>query len=178
MHTVGGRRIIDRVADALAPVTTEIIVITGAPDADQWLPGARVIPDAWRRQGSLVGIHTGLTYAQRPILLVAWDMPFVTRALFELLIERSTDPHCATVPESAPGTREPFCAVYTPACLPVIESQLAADDLRLSRMLELQPSLDIVSAGDVARIGNPRRLFFNVNSAEDLAAAEQIAAGD
>ena len=111
------------------------------------------------------------------MLVVAWDLPFVTGALFELLIERSTDSRCATVPESAPGAREPFCAVYTPACLPVIETQLTADDLRLSRMLDLLPSLEIVGAGDVARVGNPRRFFFNVNSAEDLAAAERIAAG-
>lgn len=159
-------------------MTSEIVIITSAPGAESWLPKVRVIPDAWRGQGSLVGIHAGLTYARNPILLVAWDMPFVTRALFELLIERSTDAGCATVPESAPGTREPFCAVYTPACLPVIEAQLAADDLRLSHMLDRLPTLEIVSADDVARVGNPRRLFFNVNSAEDLAAAEGLASGD
>ena len=134
----------------------------------------RVIPDAWRKQGSLVGIHTALSYAQGPILVVAWDMPFVTRALIDLLIERSARSNYATIPESAPGALEPFCAIYTPACLPAIEAQLGADDLKLGHMLDLLPSFERVSASDVARIGDPARLFFNVNSAEDLAKAEQM----
>ncbi|MGH2901696.1 MAG: NTP transferase domain-containing protein, partial [Solirubrobacteraceae bacterium] len=84
LHTVGGQRIIDRIAAALTSVVPELILITSAAGAESWLPGVRVIPDAWRKQGSLVGIHTALRYAEQPILLVAWDMPFVTRALFEL----------------------------------------------------------------------------------------------
>lgn len=133
-----------------------------------------MIQDAWRKQASLVGIHTALNYAQAPILVVAWDMPFVTAPLFELLRGRAEKSVYATIPESAPGALEPFCAIYTPECLPMIEAQLGADDLRLGHMLELLPSFERVSASDVARIGDPARLFFNVNSAEDLAKAEQM----
>jgi molybdopterin-guanine dinucleotide biosynthesis protein A len=173
---VGGTRIIDRVANALSAVTSELIVITSAPGADQWLPGVRVIADAWRKQASLVGIHTALSYARQPILIVAWDMPFVSRPLLELIAERSARSPHATIPESAPDQLEPFCALYTPECLPIIEAQLAVDDVRLSRLLELLPSFERIPVSDVARIGDPARLFFNVNTAEDLAAAEQIAA--
>jgi molybdopterin-guanine dinucleotide biosynthesis protein A len=157
-------------------VTSELIVITGAPDADQWLPGTRVIPDAWRKQASLVGIHTALNYARQPILVVAWDMPFVSRPLLELIADRSTKSNYATIPESGDDQIEPFCAVYTPECLPTIERQLAADDLRLSRLLELLPSYERIPAGEVAHFGEPSRLFFNVNTAEDLALAERMAA--
>jgi len=157
-------------------VTSELILVTGAPDADRWLPGTRVIPDAWRKQASLVGIHTALNYARQPILVVAWDMPFVSRPLLELIADRSTKSSFATIAEGADHQLEPFCAVYTPECLPTIEGQLAADDLRLSRLLELLPSYERIPAGDVAQLGEPSRLFFNVNTAEDLALAEQMAA--
>jgi molybdopterin-guanine dinucleotide biosynthesis protein A len=156
-------------------VTSELIVITSAPGAEEWLPGVRVIPDAWRKQASLVGIHTALSYARQPILLVAWDMPFVSRPLLELIAERSARSAYATIPESADDHVEPFCALYTPECLPTIEAQLAADDLRLSRLLELLPSFERIPASDVAHVGDPARLFFNVNTAEDLAMAERIA---
>jgi molybdopterin-guanine dinucleotide biosynthesis protein A len=108
-------------------------------------------------------------------LLVAWDMPFVTSALLELLCARAERSRFATIPEGPSGV-EPFCAVYTPECLPVIEAGLARDDLKLSHMLERLPSYERVPLADIARIGDPAKLFFNVNTAEDLAAAEEIAA--
>jgi len=117
-----------------------------------------------------------LNYARQPILVVAWDMPFVSRPLLELIADRSAKSIYATIPESADDQLEPFCAVYTPECLPTIEGQLAADDLRLSRLLELLPSYERVPAREVAPFGEPSRLFFNVNTAEDLALAERMAA--
>lgn len=133
----------------------------------------RVIPDAWRKQGSLVGIHTALSHARQPILLVAWDMPFVTRALAALLRERAAASEFATIPVGPSGP-EPFCAVYTPACLPWVERALAANDLRLSNLLAQLPSFERVAMADVAAVGDPARLFFNVNDASDLAAAERL----
>lgn len=134
-----------------------------------------MIRDVWPKQGSLVGIHTALRYAPEPVLVVAWDMPFVVPPLFELLRDRSGASPYAIVPEGASGL-EPFCALYKPACLPYVEAQLAADNLRLSNMLERLPSFERIRRADVARIGDPARLFFNVNSAEDLATAERLAA--
>ena len=153
------------------------MLITSVANASTWLPGVKVIPDAWRKQGSLVGIHTALTFARSPILLVAWDMPFVTRDLFSLLCDRSTASQYATIPHGA-TTLEPFCAVYTPECLPVIEERLAADDLRLANMLDRLPSFEKIEVSDIARVGDPIRLFFNVNTAEDLAIAEVMAAAN
>jgi molybdopterin-guanine dinucleotide biosynthesis protein A len=167
-------RIIDRIAAALRPATSEIVIITGAPTAASWIPGARVIPDAWRSQGSLVGIHTALNYARGPIIVVAWDMPFVTTPLVELLLAHAERSAYATLPEGPSGV-EPFCAVYTPACLPAIEAGLAADDLKLSRMLERLPSYERVPLAAVALVGDPATLFFNVNTADDLATAERLA---
>jgi molybdopterin-guanine dinucleotide biosynthesis protein A len=167
-------RIIDRIAAALRTATSEIVIVTGTPDASTWLPGVRVIPDAWRTQGSLVGIHTALNYARGPILVVAWDMPFVTPALLELLVTRANGSEYATLPEGPSGV-EPFCAVYAPGCLPYIEAGLAADDLKLSRMLDRLPSYERIARADVERVGDPGTLFFNVNTGDDLAAAERLA---
>lgn len=175
LHLVGGRRIIDRVADALRAVLPRLIVIAGAPGAAEWLPGTPVIPDTWRKRGSLVGLHTALNHAQQPILLVAWDMPFVTPDVLAALVDRASRSRFAAIPESETGP-EPFCAVYTPECLPFIERALAADDLRLTTLLEALPETARIPVAEVRTIGDPKRLFFNVNTAEDLAIAETMAA--
>lgn len=171
---MGGRRIIDRVADALRAVVPDLILISGAPDADKWLPGVPVVADAWRVRGSLVGVHTALNHAQQPILLAAWDMPFVTTELFELIRDRLARSAFAAIPESETGL-EPFCAAYTPACLPAIESALGADDLRLSNLIARLPEFDRIPVDVVRRAGDPARMFFNVNAPPDLARAELLA---
>jgi len=101
-------------------------------------------------------------------------MPFVTGDLLRLLRDRASRSSFATIPTGASGL-EPFCAVYTPKCLPWIEAALAANDLRMTRLLDRLPEFARVSATDVAAIGDPARLFFNVNTAEDLEEAERLA---
>jgi molybdopterin-guanine dinucleotide biosynthesis protein A len=174
---VGGVRIIDRVANALLGVTGDVILVANSADAETWLPsppGIPVVADVRPERGSLVGIHTALSGGKRDVMVVAWDMPFVTTRLLELIRERGRVERFATVPEGARGL-EPFCALYTSACLPFIESALDAGDLRMSSALDRLPTMTRVSRGEIETIGDPTRLFFNVNTAQDLESAEQMA---
>jgi molybdopterin-guanine dinucleotide biosynthesis protein A len=175
---VGGERIIDRVANALRRAigdASHLVVISNAPEAREWLDGVRVISDLREERGSLVGIHSALSYANDDVMVVAWDMPFVTAALLQLIQDRGRDAAFVTVPESGSGP-EPFCALYRPACLPIIEAALDAGDLRMSSVLRRFPSITAIPANVIATVGAPERLFFNVNTAHDLAAAERMAA--
>jgi molybdopterin-guanine dinucleotide biosynthesis protein A len=173
LRTVGGQRIIDRVGNALRAVTSELILLSNADDAERWLPGVAVVRDERPERGSLVGLYTALTYTSSPILVVAWDMPFVNSELLELIVSRSVREPFATVPTGAEGP-EPFCAAYAPACVPFVEAALNAGDLRMSSMLRRLPSVTLIPANDLASIGDPARLFFNVNTPHDLAVAEEM----
>jgi molybdopterin-guanine dinucleotide biosynthesis protein A len=153
---------------------SDLFLVSSAPDAAKWLPGVPVIPDARAQRGSLVGIHAALHHAGQPILLAAWDMPFVTTSLFALIRDRASESDYATIPESDAGL-EPFCAAYTPRALPSIEAALAADDLRLTNLLSRLPGYERIPVADVRGVGDPARLFFNVNSPPDLARAEELA---
>lgn len=133
------------------------------------------IPDARAERGSLIGIHTAITHAMATVLVVAWDMPFVTPALLTLLLTGSRAGTVATVAEGPRGL-EPLCAVYSPGCLAAITAAIDDGDFRLSSVLERLPSYTRIPARDVATVGDPARLFFNVNDAGDLAAAERLAA--
>ena len=176
--TVAGARIIDRVAAALLGVTSDLILVANAGDAETWLQSPRGIPvvsDVRSERGSLVGIHTALSRARSDVMAVAWDMPFVTTRLLELIRDRGRFEKFATVPEGAGGL-EPFCALYTSGCLPIIEAALDAGDLRMSNALQRLPTMTRVSRDEIETVGDPARLFFNVNTAQDLESAERMAA--
>jgi molybdopterin-guanine dinucleotide biosynthesis protein A len=175
LERVGGRRIIDRVADALAEATDDLLLIANDPASAGWLPGIRVERDVLPNAGGLGGIHAALHHAGTPVLVVAWDMPFVPAGLLHRLRELGDSADVA-VPES--GSRrgvEPLCAFYAPACLPAVERSVATGDLRVVGFHDTV-RVARLPAGDVSAFGNPDLLFMNVNTPDDLAIAEAHAA--
>ncbi|MFL5577359.1 MAG: molybdenum cofactor guanylyltransferase [Gemmatimonadaceae bacterium] len=172
---VGGARIVDRVAAALAAAADDLLLIANGAEADAWLPGVRRAADVLPGQGSLGGLHAALVHAGGAALVVAWDMPFVPASLLSALRALGAAPGVdAAVPES--GSRrgvEPLCAYYSPACLPPIERRLAAGDRRVHALFE-DVRVARLPAAEVARHGDPSRMFMNVNAPDDLAAAERL----
>ncbi len=174
LERVGGERIIDRVADALAGVTDSLLLIANDPAADAWLPGVTRRGDILAGLGSLGGIHAAIVHAASPVIIVAWDMPFVPSGLLGELREAGGEADVA-VPES--GSRrgvEPLCAYYSPACRDAIERRLAAGDRRVVGFFE-DVRVARLGADVVARWGDPSVIFMNVNSPDDLGAAEEHA---
>ncbi|HMA25150.1 MAG TPA: hypothetical protein VKP00_14175, partial [Gemmatimonadaceae bacterium] len=102
-------------------------------------------------------------------------MPFVTLALLQMIRDRARDATLAVIPEGSSGL-EPFCALYTRDCLPIIETAIDTGDLRLSHLIERLPAVDRIPVRDVESLGDPAMLLFSVNSPEDLARAEAMEA--
>ncbi|HEX6537186.1 MAG TPA: molybdenum cofactor guanylyltransferase [Gemmatimonadaceae bacterium] len=174
LERVDGRRVVDRVADALAATTDELLLIANDPAARDWLPGTRVAGDARPGLGSLGGIHAALVRAGTPVLVVAWDMPFVSAPLLAELraLGETAD---AAVPESDSRRGvEPLCAYYAPACVAPIERRLDAGDLRVIGFYD-DVRVARLAADRVRRHGDPARLFMNVNTPGELALAERHA---
>lgn len=184
LERVAGRRIVDRVASALREVTDDLLVIANAPEATSWLPGVRVATDVRTGLGALGGLHAALSHAQSDILLVAWDMPFVSAALLGEMrrigdggLDARVEPVAfiespdVVIPESDGSRRgvEPLCAWYSLRCLPAIERTLDAGDLRVIGFHE-QVRVQRLPLARVEDFGDPARLFSNVNTPLDLSA--------
>ncbi len=175
LELVGGERIIDRLVRALRTATGEYpLLIANAPEATEWHPDLSVVRDAIRDCGSLGGLYTALTVAEGPVLIAAWDMPFVPAEVFEALIRRF-EGHDACVPESSAQSKalEPLCAVYGPKCIEPVRRQLVDEDFRISAFFGAVDT-ERLHFDEVARHGAPDTIFFNVNTPDDLATAQDL----
>jgi molybdopterin-guanine dinucleotide biosynthesis protein A len=172
LETVGGRRILDRLVDAMVEAFgSPPLLVANAPDARAWRPDLEVVPDVRPGLGALGGILTAVVAGPAPVVVAAWDMPFVPAALLRTLAEGLVRAD-ACLPESG-GRRgvEPLCAAYGPGCLSAIEASLAAGDLRAVGF-HRAITVDIVPLERVRAFGDPDAIFLNVNTPDELAAAE------
>jgi molybdenum cofactor guanylyltransferase len=167
-----GTRIIDRQLAALAGLADEILIVTNTPDryADLSLPR---IPDAIAGAGSLGGLYSALRAAAHPLVLVlAGDLPFVTRHLLDrLMAEAGADDIDAVVPRSSQGL-QPLCAIYRTRVLPAMERRIEAGHLQIGAFVrglhvrELGPDI-------LAEYDRDGRLFDNINTPHDYASARE-----
>jgi molybdopterin-guanine dinucleotide biosynthesis protein A len=174
LEAVGGERILDRVAAALtAALGAPPLLVANAPDATSWRTDLRVVSDVRPGLGSLGGIYTAVVEAPAPVVCVAWDMPFISAPLIRSLADGLSE-HDAFLPQSD-GRRgvEPLCAAYGPACREAIAASLDAGDLRAIGFHE-RIRVGILPLAEVARQGDPALLFFNVNTADELAQADEL----
>ncbi len=176
LELVGDRRILDRVAGALAQVCDGLLLVANAPDAAGWLPGVPVAPDEVPDAGPLGGVLTALVRAETAVLAVAWDMPFVPPSLLgELRRIGEAEGAAAVLPERDAARRvEPLCAYYGTACRAAAAARVARGVLRLQALAE-EVRARRMPVERVLDWGDPARLFLSVNTPEELEAARRLA---
>jgi molybdopterin-guanine dinucleotide biosynthesis protein A len=155
------QRIADRVLIALTGATDRQVVVSNDPEADDWFPKLRVVPDDEPGLGPLAGIETGLIAAKdAPVVIVAWDMPFVSAPLLRgmrALGELGAD---AVVPVHGAGEIvEALCAWYSAAARPVVRELLAHGERRAAALRVLEQHGETME-----------KLFMSIDSPEQLAA--------
>ena len=170
---LGKQRVVDWTLDALAPAADELLLISDDPEVVTALPTIRTRGDARRARGSLVGLHSALSYCTDAALVVAWDMPFLS-SKFLLALRELGERACAAVIPESPGGLEPLCAYYPRTCLETAERQLTAGEMRLSAFVAALPEAVVMSLDDLRRFGAPDRLFANLNTPADFVAAQSL----
>ena len=168
---LGGRRIIDRVADVVRAVADDVLIVTNTPDLYAGL-GLPMVPDVFPDHGSLGGIYSGLRAARGDAAFtVACDMPFLMVEVARLVTERAGE---ADVVVPKVGEQwETLHACYGPACLGPIETRLRAGRLKIVGFFDDVRVLSI-DEDEVARFRAPEVVFMNVNTPEELEAARRL----
>lgn len=166
-----GRPLVRHLLDRVADLGDEVLITTNQP-ADYAFLGIRLVSDEAPGAGALSGLRTALRAAHgNKVLVLACDMPFVSRPLLIRLIELA--PQADVVIPRPGGEYEPMHAIYDKSCLPEIESSLAAGD---RRMISFFPRVQVLTVEDdiLGRLDPGRRSFFNINTPDDLEQAERM----
>jgi len=167
---IGGARIIDRQLAALAAVADDIRIV--ANDRERYAGlGLRVIADVVPEAGPLGGLYSALLDATHDrMLILACDLPFVTPALLQRLVEESGtgEEIDAVVPRSARGL-EPLCALYFRRCAGRVLARIERGELAVGG---LAADLRVHELGPEALAPyDDGSLFENVNTPHDHARA-------
>lgn len=170
-----GRPLIQRVAERLQPIADELIVTTNRP-GDYAFLNLRLVPDLKPGRGALGGLYTAIASASYPLVaVVACDMPFASSSLIaastRIMESEQTD---VVIAKSEEGY-EPLHALYRrETCLPAIESALAADQWKVVAWFP-QVKVRVLASEEVQSADPAGLAFWNVNTPEEFAKAEQIA---
>lgn len=166
----GEENFLERATGLLARVTDEVRVSCRADQAEG-LARAGYIPLPDRAPGgkALHVVHSVLITVQRPCLIIPCDMPLLAENTLLALLEcreralaAGRRPAVTLYRREGTGYLQTLVAVYEPACLPFFERALAAGDYGLYGAVppERRECLDYG--------GNEERLFYNVNTPEEL----------
>jgi molybdopterin-guanine dinucleotide biosynthesis protein A len=161
-----GETLAERAHRALREVCDEVIVadagrgildgVESVPDGPGHGPIAAVLGAAQRRPG-------------RDLLVLACDLPRVPVALLRRIVRESGD---WVVPRHAGGL-EPLCALYRPPALSALEANARRGELALHRLDQSDVEVRRLDADSMTDLGDPRQLFANVNTPDDLRRIER-----
>ncbi len=169
---IGGKSLLARLVELLAPHYHEVIVVTNTPEAHRH-PLARLVTDVYPGKGALGGVYSGLAAAARPYSAVlAADMPFINPALLAYLASLA-DAYDVVVPVVG-GQVEPLHAVYSTACLAPMQGLLLAEGTARIYALFDQVRVRRVERQEMAPFDPQLLSLFNINTLPDLERARHI----
>jgi len=165
-----GQTFIERIAGELSGVASSVALVGARQPYDSF----KNIPDLHTQWGALGGIHAALSATKTDwALIVACDLPLVTRELFERLQSFAGDRVDAVVPIQSDGRPQPVCAFYRrETCAPEIDRLIAVGEHTPRALLD-RVRTRYVQFSEISDLPDAENLFFNVNTPEDLEAAER-----
>jgi molybdopterin-guanine dinucleotide biosynthesis protein A len=165
---LASRPLVARVVGTVGSAGLDPIVVA-KPDSPLPRLDCRVLSEPSEPHHPLTGIVTALgASAGRGVVAIACDMPLVPAKLLTWLAQ--LEEPVAVCRHN--GQLEPLLGRYSPeVCEQLLESLEAGAPMRAA-VAALDPY--VIPEDRVARFGDPERIFFNVNTPDDLAEAERL----
>ena len=171
LRLLGGKRLIDRAAEMARSWSDILAVAVRDPAQAGETDGSRIIDDP-SIEGPLGGLATALRYARGSecefLLTIPADMPFLPADLATRLAAEIAGAGAAIA--ASGGELHPVCGAWRVGVLGALPDYLATGRRSLRGFAEA------VGLRAVEWPVEPVDPFFNINSPEDLAAAERMLA--
>jgi molybdopterin-guanine dinucleotide biosynthesis protein A len=175
--TIGGQTILERVLTRLKPQTAGILINANGDPARFAATGLQVVPDNVPGfVGPLAGILAGLDWAAEHAPRIAWlasvpgDCPFLPLDLVARLHQARASAGVPLACARSGDWRHPVVGLWPVALRNDLRHALVAEDLR---KIEVWTARHGTALADWPAA--PVDPFFNVNTPEDAAAAENLA---
>src|SRR5258708_27959227 len=131
---IDGRTLLARALELARSVTRDVRIIG---DPAKFAPFAPVVEDVFPGSGPLGGIHAALRASQTELnLILAVDVPFVSRAMLEYLKGRARDSSATVTVAQAGGGWQPLCAIYRRSFADAAEKALRAGHYKIDALFE------------------------------------------
>lgn len=170
----GGQTSVERIATELRSITSRISLV--GPCRASFAPDLRIIPDTHQQWGALGGIHAALGAGVSDwALIVACDLPFVTRDLCSRLLT-FTQPESpdAVVPIQPDARPQPLCALYRREPCWLKAEELIASGEHTPRALLANIKTRWIRPDELIDLPGAEDFFFNVNTPQDYERAKQM----
>lgn len=160
-----------RMARLVGSVAGEPAVIGNLNGSDSF--GLATISDEWPGAGPLGGIATALGASSAAWnLIVACDLPYLTKPWLEFLVRRAVDSEAdAVLPTNTRGA-EPLCAMYNKRSEAAIRAALARGVRKVTDGLA-DSLVELVDPFEWKAFDSEGLLFKNMNSPEDYEEARR-----
>lgn len=167
-----GRTLLARALDLARSVTPEVRIVG---DPAKFATFAPVVEDIFPNCGPLGGIHAALRSSQTELnLILAVDVPFVSPALLQYLIECARNSASATVIVAHSGENwQPLCTIYRRTFADAAEQSLRAGHHKIDKLFEAT-STQTITEEELKAAGFLPKMFRNLNTREELQAASEI----
>ena len=164
----------ERALDVARTVTGDVRIVGETARFGKFAPA---VEDVFQGCGPLAGIHAALRASESELnLILAVDLPFVTGSLLQFLVRRAQSSSAMVTVARAGGGWQPLCAVYRREFGDVAEKALRAGRYKIDALFEEGQTLAIEER-ELNAAGFSSEMFRNVNTPEELAAAEDRARG-
>jgi molybdopterin-guanine dinucleotide biosynthesis protein A len=165
----GAQTLVERALTVAASVSPQVAIVG---DPAKFSKYGTVIEDVYRDAGPLAGIHAALLQSSAELnLMLAVDMPFVSQALLAFLFTSATSTDAlVTVPRTGRGF-QPLCAVYRLGFAKAAEQALRAGKYKIDALFAGLRTR-VIEESELQTAGFSAELFMNVNTPEDLQAAQ------
>jgi molybdopterin-guanine dinucleotide biosynthesis protein A len=168
-----GRTLLARSLELARSVSADVRIVGSR---DKFALFAPVVEDEFRDCGPLGGIHAALRASQADInLILAVDMPFLSRAFLEYLIEQARGaPDAIVVVPRCDGGSQPLCAIYRREFAAAAENALRAGQNKIDLLFEMVHTR-VIAQNELENAGFTSNMFRNLNTPEELEAQKRRA---
>lgn len=172
---IGDATMLERLATLFSKLFDETIIVVNDPKDFAGLD-MTVVTDIIPSRCVLAGLHAGLFYASnRHSYVTACDIPFASETVIRHLAGRIQPSTHVVIPRTQEGV-EPLSAIYSKACIPLIEENLKNNIFMIKKFFKPKRVME-VPLSVLRKLDPDLRFKFNVNTPEDLEQANRLATG-